>query len=67
MKEESTMKCEFPASIEIEAFDISENAEPLIKSTSRGITIDLRIEPENAFDSMRRSCESSSNKIDESD
>jgi hypothetical protein len=67
MNEESMMKCEFPASIEIEIFDIPENAEPSIKSTSRRIMIDLRVEPENAFDSMRRSCESSSNKIDESD
>jgi hypothetical protein len=29
--------------------------------------IDLRAEEENAFDSMRRSCESVSNEIDESE
>jgi hypothetical protein len=34
MNEDSTMKCEFPASNEIEIFEISENAEPSIKSTS---------------------------------
>jgi hypothetical protein len=31
---ESTMKCEFPASIKIKICDIFENAEPLIKRTS---------------------------------
>jgi hypothetical protein len=36
-------------------------------STHRGIIIDLRAEDENAFDSMRRSCDSFSNEIDESD
>jgi hypothetical protein len=41
MNEDSTMKCEFPASIETESF---EKAEPSIKSTSRGIVIDLREE-----------------------
>jgi hypothetical protein len=35
------MKCEFPASIEIKICEIAENAEPSIKSTSRGIVIDL--------------------------
>jgi hypothetical protein len=44
MDEDSTMKCEFPASIEIEIFEIPENAEPSIKSTSRGIVINLRAE-----------------------
>jgi hypothetical protein len=67
MNDESTMKCEFPASIEIEIFERFENAEPSIKSTSRGIIIDLRAENENAFDSMRRNRESCSNEIDESD
>jgi hypothetical protein len=64
MSHESTMKCEFPASIEIEIFDIHENAEPSIKSTSRGIMIDLRVEHENAFASMRCNCESFSNESD---
>jgi hypothetical protein len=50
MNDESTMKCEFPASIEIEIF---ENAEPSIKSTPRGIVIDSRAESENAHDSIR--------------
>jgi hypothetical protein len=45
MNDESTMKCEFPASIEIEICEIFENAEPSIKSTSRGIVIDSRAEP----------------------
>jgi hypothetical protein len=44
MNEDSTMKCEFPASIEIEMFEIPENAEPSIKSNSRGIMIDPRPE-----------------------
>jgi hypothetical protein len=63
----STIKCEFPASIEIKTRGIYENAEPSIKSTSRGIMIDLRVEPKNACDSMRFSCESFLNEIDESD
>jgi hypothetical protein len=67
MNDESTMKFEFPASIEIEIFEIFENAEPSIKPTSRGIAIDLRAEPENASDSMRFSREPFSNEIDESD
>jgi hypothetical protein len=29
--------------------------------------IDFRVEEQNAYDSMRRSCESCSNEIDESD
>jgi hypothetical protein len=74
--DESTMKREFPDSMEIERFErlkilkrseISENAEPSIKSTPRGSVIDLRPERENAFDSMRRNSESGSNDIDESD
>ena len=47
MNEESTMKCEFPDSNEIEISEIFkrlEKAEPSIKSTSRGIVIDLRPE-----------------------
>jgi hypothetical protein len=36
-------------------------------SMFRGIVIDLRVELENASDSMRRSSESFSNEIDESD
>jgi hypothetical protein len=36
--DESTMKYEFPASIEIEIFKIFKNTEPSIKSTFRGIT-----------------------------
>jgi hypothetical protein len=44
MNDESTMEFEFPTSIEIEMFEIFENAEPSIKSTSRGIVIDLRAE-----------------------
>jgi hypothetical protein len=61
------MKCEFPASIEIKICEITENAEPSIKSTSRGIMIDLRAESWNADDSMHFSRESFSNEIDESD
>jgi hypothetical protein len=53
MNDESTMKCEFLASIEIKICEIFENAEPSIKSISRGIMIDLRTEARNAFDSMR--------------
>jgi hypothetical protein len=49
MNDESTMKCEFAASIEIEICEIFEKAEPSIKSTSRGIVIDLRAENENTF------------------
>jgi hypothetical protein len=41
MNDESTMKFEFPTSIEIEIF---ENAGPSIKATSRGIVIDSRAE-----------------------
>jgi hypothetical protein len=69
MNDESTMKCEFPVSIEIEIWKlyIFENAVPSIKSTSRGIIIDLRAEPQNAYDSMRFSRESCSNEFDESD
>jgi hypothetical protein len=44
MNEESTMKCEFPVPIEIEIFERYEKAEPSIKSTFRGIVIDLRSE-----------------------
>jgi hypothetical protein len=36
-------------------------------STLRGIVIDLKAEPENAYDSMRLSRESFSNEIDESE
>jgi hypothetical protein len=67
MNEDSTMKCEFPASIEVEIFEIFKNAERPIKSTSQGIVIDLRPEEENAFHSIGRSRESFSNEIDESD
>jgi hypothetical protein len=67
MNDESTMKCEFPASIEIEICRIFENAEPSIKSTFRGIMIDLRPQELNAYDSMRLSRESFSNEIDESE
>jgi hypothetical protein len=67
MNDESTMKCEFPDSIEIEICEIFANAEALIKSTSRGIVIDLRAEELNADDSMRLSRESFANEIDESD
>jgi hypothetical protein len=44
MNDDLTMKCEFPASIKIEIFEIPEKAEPSIKSTSRGTVIDLRAE-----------------------
>jgi hypothetical protein len=59
MNEESTMKCELPASIElgIDRTKSPENIEPSIKSTSRGIVIDLRSESENAHNSMRFSRE----------
>jgi hypothetical protein len=67
MNDESIMKCEFPASIEIEIHGKFENAEPWIKSTSRGIIIDLSTENENASDSMRFNRKSFSNEIDESD
>jgi hypothetical protein len=67
MNDESTVKCEFPASIEIENGETFENAEPSIKSISRGILIDLKAENENASDSMRFSRESFSNEVDESD
>jgi hypothetical protein len=66
MNDESTLKCEFPASIKIEICEILKNAEPSIKSTSRGIVIDLTPEQENAYDSMRLSRESLSNEIDKS-
>jgi hypothetical protein len=36
-RDESTLKCEFPASIEIKICEIFGNAESSIKSTSRGI------------------------------
>jgi hypothetical protein len=67
MNEESTIKCEFPVSIEIEMCETFEKAEPSIKSTSRGIVIDLRPELENAFDSIRLSRESFLNEIDKSE
>jgi hypothetical protein len=67
MNDESTIKCEFPASIEIEICEIFENPEPLIKSTFQGIMIDSRAKPRNGPDSMRFSGESFSNEIDESD
>jgi hypothetical protein len=66
-RDESKMKCEFPTSIEIEIFETCENAEPSIKSTFRGIIIDLRSETKNAADSMRHNREPLSNEIDESD
>jgi heat shock protein HspQ len=62
--DESIMKCEFLVSIEIEICEIFQNAESSIKSTSRGIVIDLRPEYENASDSMRLRRESLSNEID---
>jgi hypothetical protein len=67
MTDESTMKCEFPASIKIKICETFENAEPSIKSTFRGILIDLRAESWNASDSMRFSRELFSNETDESD
>jgi hypothetical protein len=67
MNEDSTRNCKCPASIEIEIFEIPENAEPSIKSTSRGIMIDLRVEYSNTDDLIRRSRESFSTEINESD
>jgi hypothetical protein len=61
------MKCEFPASIEIEICEIFENAGPSIKPTFRGIMIDLRAESRNASNAIHVSRESFSNEIDESD
>jgi hypothetical protein len=67
MNKESTMKCEFPDSIEIEICEVFENTEPPIKSTSRGIMINSRAELRNAFDSIHFSRESFLNKINEDD
>jgi hypothetical protein len=67
MNDESTTKCEWLDSTEIKICEIFENAEPSIKSTSRGIMIDLRAELRNEDDSMRFSRESFLNEIDESD
>jgi hypothetical protein len=61
------MECEFPDSIEIEICEIFENAEPSIKSTSRGIVIDSRAESSNDSDSICFSRESFSRERDESD
>jgi hypothetical protein len=67
MNDESTMKCEFPASIEIKICEIFENAEVSIKSTLRGMMTDLRAESRNTSDLMHFRRESFLNEIDESD
>jgi hypothetical protein len=47
--------------------DVRRNAESSINSTFRGITIDSRLEPKNARDSIRFNDDGDSNEIDESD
>jgi hypothetical protein len=66
-KSKSISRCSLPSSIQIETFSQPENAEPLIVSTVRGITIDFSEENENALDSIRFNLESNSIEIDESD
>jgi hypothetical protein len=46
---------------------IPANAEPLMNSTFRGISIDLSDEYANAFDSIRSNREFDSNEMDESE
>jgi Fe-S cluster assembly iron-binding protein IscA len=66
-KSNSTTKCSLPSSIQIENFSQLENAEPLIVSTVREITIDFSEEHENVLDSIHFNLESNSIEIDESD
>jgi hypothetical protein len=63
----STEKAGFSISIEIEKFSRPENAEPSMNATLRAMTIDFKEENEKAFDSIRFSCETDSNEIDEMD
>jgi hypothetical protein len=56
-----------PAPTDILFNGVLTKAESSMNSTFRGITIDLRFEYENAFDSIRFNDESDSNEIDESD
>jgi hypothetical protein len=50
MKYDLTTKCEFLSAIEIETFNIFENAEPSMNSTFRGISIVVTGQPKNALD-----------------
>jgi hypothetical protein len=67
MKSDLITKCKLFDSIEIAILETSANAEPSTNTTFRGIVIDLREEPVNAFDSMHVNSESVSNEIDESE
>jgi hypothetical protein len=58
---------EFPATIEMEYFEISENAEPSRKPTSRAITINQRTVKKNTTDSICGNCEFLPNETNESD
>jgi hypothetical protein len=57
----------FPSSTEIDFDGVSTKAELSTNSTFLGITIDSRLEYENASDSIRFNDDGDSNKIDESD
>jgi hypothetical protein len=46
---------------------VDSNAETSINSTFRGISIEIRLEEKNAFDSIRFNDDGDSNEIDESD
>jgi hypothetical protein len=54
-------------SIEIDLSGVGVNALPSINSTCCGIRIDVSIDDENAFDSIRFNDDGDSNKTDESD
>jgi hypothetical protein len=56
-----------PDSIKTDFIDVVAKAEPSINSTFRGITIDLSVDDENAYDSIRFNDDGDSNEIDESD
>jgi hypothetical protein len=60
-------KCVLFESIKTDVNGVDLNAEPSINSTFRGITIDSRVESENASDSIRFNDDDDSNEIDESD
>jgi hypothetical protein len=66
-EQSSTKRFELPGSIKTVTFSRTKNADPSTNDTFRGRTIDCKEQLENASDSIRFSCESDSNEIDESE
>jgi hypothetical protein len=62
-----TQNVSLPSSTEIRTFRRKAKAEPLINLTLLGIKISFREQHENAFDSISRNTQFSSNEIDESE